>query len=255
MATLAEALWKARINGEAIAVEAARAPASVAAAYEIQAAMTELAGLPRVGWKLGATTRASLDLLGLSGPIIGPLFAPHCHGDGAEVRLVAAQCPGLETEFLVGLGDDLPAREHPYSADEVAAAVDFVAPAFEIVGCRFQGGFVGNGLLAIADGGGNAAVVQGEPVRAWRRFDLSRHPLTLSMNGAQVAAGDSSALVFGDPIGAVAWLASHPMLAGRGLKSGEIVMTGTCSGLTPIEAGDEARADFGELGQVRAAFV
>jgi 2-keto-4-pentenoate hydratase len=45
------------------------------------------------------------------------------------------------------------------------------------------------------------------------------------------------------------------MLAGRGLKSGEIVMTGTCSGLTPIEAGDEARADFGELGQVRAAFV
>jgi 2-keto-4-pentenoate hydratase len=255
MTTLAEALWKARIDGRSIAVEAARAPASVAAAYQVQSAMTELAGLPRVGWKLGATTRASLDLLGLDGPILGPLFAPHCHANDAEVSLVTAQCPGLESEFLVGLGADLPSREHPYSREEVGAAVAFLAPAFEIVGCRFKGGFVGNGLLAIADGGGNVAVVQGEPVRDWRRFDLARHPVTLSMNGAQIAAGDSSALVFGDPLGAVAWLASHPMLAGRGLKSGEIVMTGTCTGLTPIEAGDEAVADFGDLGEVRATFA
>jgi 2-keto-4-pentenoate hydratase len=45
------------------------------------------------------------------------------------------------------------------------------------------------------------------------------------------------------------------VLAGRGLKRGEIVMTGTCTGLTLITAGDKAIADYGDLGQVRATFV
>jgi 2-keto-4-pentenoate hydratase len=254
-ATLAEALWTARINGDVIAVEAAQRPATAAAGYEVQAAMIRLAGLTQVGWKIGATTAATQALLALEEPIVGPLFAPHCHPDGAEVQLVAAHRPGLESEFLVGMAADLPPRARPYEASEVTAAVDFVAPAFEIIGCRFEGGLAGNGLLAIADGGGNAAIVQGEPVRDWRRFDLGRHPVRLRLNGADTASGSSSDLVFGDPIGAVAWLANHPALAGRGLKRGEIVMTGTCTGLTFIKPGDEAMADYGAFGQVRATFV
>ena len=254
-ATLAEALWAARINGDVIAIEPSQQPSTAAAAYEVQAAMVEVAGLARVGWKLGATTAATLELLAVDEPLVGPLFAPHCYPDGAEVALVAGHRPGLESEFLVGLAADLPPRERPYEAGEVAAAVDFVAPAFEIIGCRFEGGLAGNGLLAIADGGGNAAIVRGEPAPDWRRFALDRHPVRLRLNGVEVASGSSSDLVFGDPVGALAWLANHPVLAGRGLKRGEIVMTGTCTGLTFIKAGDEAIADFGDLGQVRAGFV
>jgi 2-keto-4-pentenoate hydratase len=255
MDALPEALWQARASGEVVAVEATQAPASVAAAYEAQAAMIELAGLPQVGWKLGATTRVALDLLALDEAFAGPLFAPHCLASGAEIALFPAHGPGIETEFLVGLGADLPPRARPYRRDEVAAAIDFVAPAFEIVGCRFAGGFAGNGLLVIADGGANAAIVQGEPVRNWRRFDLGRHPLRLTMNGTEAASGSGGALVFGDPIGAVAWFASQPLLSERGLKRGEIVMTGSCTGLLPIRGGDAAVADFGQLGQVRATFA
>jgi 2-keto-4-pentenoate hydratase len=255
MATLAEALWAARIEGDVIAVEPAQAPATAAAAYEVQAAMVKLAGLTQVGWKIGATTAATQELLAVDEPLLGPLFAPHCHPDGAEVALVAAHRPGLESEFLVGLAADLPSRQQPYEASEVAAAIGFVAPAFEVIGCRFEGGLAGRGLLAIADGGANAAIVQGEPVRDWRRFDLGRHAVHLRLNGTEAASGSTSDLVFGDPIGAVAWLANHPVLAGRGLKRGEIVMTGTCTGLTLIKAGDKAIADYGDLGQVRATFV
>lgn len=227
----------------------------MAAAYEVQAAMIALAGLPQVGWKLGATTRAALDLLALDEAFAGPLFAPHCHRSGAELALLPAHGPGLETEFLLGLGADLPPRAAAYTAEEAAAAVAFVAPAFEVIGCRFAGGLAGNGLLVIADGGGNAAIVQGAPVRDWRRFDLRRHGLRLDLNGTEAASGSSSALIFGDPIGALAWFASQPLLAGRGLRQGEIVMTGTCTGLLPLAPGDEAVADFGELGQVRATFA
>ena len=98
-------------------------------------------------------------------------------------------------------------------------------------------------------------VIAVEPAPDWRRFDLGRHAVRLRLNGSDAASGSSSDLVFGDPIGAIAWLASHPVLAGRGLKRGEIVMTGTCTGLTSIKAGDEALADYGDLGQVRATFV
>jgi 2-keto-4-pentenoate hydratase len=251
---LAEALWKARTSGEVVAIEPATVP-TTAVAYDIQATMIKLAGLEQVGWKIGATTNATLELLAVDQPLVGPLFASYRYPDGAEIPLVAAHRPGLESEFLVGLGADVPPRERPYHPGEVADAVAFLAPAFEIIGCRFAGGLAGRGLLAIADGGANAAIVQGERVRDWRRFDLSRHAVRLSLNGGEAASGSSSDLIFGDPIGAVAWLASQPLLAGRGLKRGEIVMTGTCTGLTPIKAGDAAVADFGEFGEVRATFV
>ena len=106
----------------------------------------------------------------------------------------------------------------------------------------------------IADGGGNAAIVQGAPVRDWQRYDLAAQTARLSLNGKETAAGSGSALIFGDPIAAVAWLASQPQVA-QGLRRGEIVMTGTCTGLTPLKAGDRAVADFGELGRVQARFT
>jgi 2-keto-4-pentenoate hydratase len=255
MASLAEVLCNARADGGVIAIEPARRPTSVAAAYGIQAEAIALSGLEQVGWKIGAAAQAAIDMLALDGPFLAPVLAPHCLADGAAVAVVPGQNPGLETEFLVGLGADLPARDQPYQRDEVAAAVAFVAPSFEVVACRFEGGFKGNGLLAIADGGGNAAIVQGAPVRDWQRFDLAAHELRLSINGAQAATGSGSALIFGDPIAAVVWLANQPQLAGRGLRAGEFVMTGTCTGLTPLQAGDRASADFGELGRVHARFT
>jgi 2-keto-4-pentenoate hydratase len=255
MASLAEALCNARAEGGVIAVEPAQRPTSVAAAYGIQAEASARSGLQQVGWKIGAAAQAAIDMLALDAPFVAPLLAPHCLPDGAEIALVPGQNPGLETEFLLALGTDLPARAEPWRRDEVAAAIDYVAPAFEIVACRFTGGFKGNGLLAVADGGGNAAVVQGAPVRDWRRFDLAAHTLRLSMNGAETTTGSGSALIFGDPIAAVAWVANQPQLAGRGLRRGDIVMTGTCTGLTALKAGDRAAADFGELGQVHARFT
>ena len=255
MASLAEALWNARATGGVIAVDAAQRPADAAAAYAVQAAGIERAGMPRVGWKIGAAAQAAMDLLVLDAPFLAPLLAPHCLADGAEVALVAEQGPAIETEFLVGLGADLPPRAAPYRNDEVAAAVGFIAPAFEVVAARFEGGLKGNGLLAIADSGGNGAVIQGEPVRDWQRFDLASHQVRLSINGADIATGSGSALIYGDPIAIVAWLVNQPQLASCGLRAGEFVMTGTCTGLLPLKAGDRATADFGALGQVHASFT
>ena len=131
----------------------------------------------------------------------------------------------------------------------VEAAVAWVGPAFEIVGTRLESGLAGAGMLAIADGGANIDFVHSPPGAAWRDVDLTAHPVTRRINGVEVASGHSRMLVFGDPVSGVAWLANHPELGTRGLRAGDVVTTGTCTGITPLSPGDEAEADYGRSGR------
>ena len=253
---IAAALWDARMNGETIELDAADRPADVAAAYAIQTIQTAASGARQIGWKLGATTDKALAMLGLDDAFAGALFAPFRSGNGARITLPVACAPGLETEFLVKLADDVPARDRPYPADEIAPAVDYVAPSFEIVGCRLPGGLANGGLVLIADGGGNIAFVEGERGGGdWRSLDLAACELAVTVNGEEKARGAGSLITWGDPLAAVGWLAAQPLVAERGLRAGEVVMTGTCGGILPIAPGDEARADFGALGTVEASFA
>ena len=247
---LAEALWKARTEGGVIAVAAAERPADARAAYAIQDEVTALFDAEMVGWKLGATNGKTLELLGFEQPFMGPLLSVHFHTMNEALAVYAEHGPKLETEFLVALGSDLPPRSAPYSDDEVAAAVDYVCPAFEIVGCRVDDGFAAAGLMLIADGAANVAVIPGEPVAGWRSADLSDHALRVEVNGVEAATGSSKVLMWGNPFGAVAYLAAHAQVGERGLCKGDRIMTGTCGGLLPLSSGDEASADFGTLGTV-----
>jgi 2-keto-4-pentenoate hydratase len=49
-------------------------------------------------------------------------------------------------------------------------------------------------------------------------------------------------------------LVNHQSARGKGLTAGEIVSTGTCTGLDSVHPGDVARADFGALGMVEIDF-
>ena len=251
------ALWDARMRGETIELDAADKPADVAAAYAIQAIQTAASGTRQIGWKLGATNGKALAMLGLDDAFAGPLLAPFRSGNGARIELPVACAPGLETEFLVKLADDVPARDRPYTSGEIAPAVDYVAPSFEIVGCRLPGGLATNGgRVVIADGAGNIAFVEGERGGGdWRSLDLAACELAVTVNGEEKARGAGSLLMWGDPLAAVGWLATHPLVVERGLRAGDVVMTGTCGGILPIAPGDEARADFGALGVVEASFL
>lgn len=248
---LAVALWKARTGGGVIAVDEAERPANEDAAYALQGEVAALFDSETVGWKLGATNEKALKLMGFERPFAGPLLAAHFHSMSEPLRIFAEHGPRLETEFLVALAADLPPRDEPYRDEEVKAAVEYVCPAFEVVGCRSEDDLTEAGLLLVGDGAGNVAVIPGEPTAKWRDADLSAHPLSVTINGAEAATGASDLLMWGNPYAAVAYLLQHPLVAERGLRAGERIMTGTCGGLLPIAPGDEASADFGVLGSVR----
>jgi 2-keto-4-pentenoate hydratase len=254
MEGLAAALWKARGDGSMVAREIVKTPLSTDEAYAIQMAQIELAESALVGWKLGATTAPALELLGVAEPFIGPIFDDQRFESGQDVLLKAAHGPGLETEITAILFADLPARGEDYSRAEIEAAIGAVCPSFEIVCFRFTGGLADAGTLAIADGGAHGVMILGEPVDDWRRFDLSDHALSLRVNDDPVMESSNKVLLWDDTVDAVAWLANHPALGARGLRAGEVVMTGTCTGMIAVGAGDRAEADFGELGKISARF-
>jgi 2-keto-4-pentenoate hydratase len=254
MTRLAALLWDARRLGVVVDPAACELPKTRDEAYAIQDEIVALSGQERRGYKVGSTSVEAQRLLGTDEPGCGVLLAPYVHDSPARVRLRPAHIPTVEGEFSFRMARDLPPRAAAYTPAEVAAAVESVAGAIEVVGTRFAGGLAGKGrLLTTADCGVNIALAVGRWT-LWDSRDLRAQRVTMTINGKQRGEGTGSRAL-GDPLKVLLWLANHQSAAGRGLTAGEIVSTGTCTGLDPVHAGDIARADFGALGTVEIAFA
>lgn len=249
---ISSSLWQARVEGGSVA---ATPIDSEDQAYLIQAQLSDCAAASVVGYKIGATLPAALDLLQLDEPFFGPLFDSHCRASGAKVPLSAQHTNMLETEFVVGIGADIAPRQADYNREEIVDSIAWVSGGFEIVGTRFDTEFKGAGRHFIADSGANVDFVMGEKLEDWQSLNLSSHPATLSINNVEKATGHSGMSIWEHPLGPVAWLANHRVMAKRGLKAGDIITTGSCTGMTAVSAGDTAEADFGAIGKVAVEFV
>jgi 2-keto-4-pentenoate hydratase len=251
--TEAKALWTARRHGGTVATTDLSAIGTVRDAYAVQRAIGDLEDSPTVGWKLGATAPASIELLGLERSFTGPLYARDIVESGSRYDLRLEQTNLVETELCLQLAHALPARDERYSREDAHAALGVLRAAFEVVTLRFEGGPKGNGHLAIADGGINGGVVLGDEIS----IEATRDPgfaASLVINGEAKASGGMAATLWDDILDAITWLANQPELCGGGLKAGDLIMAGTMTGLTPVALGDQAMAEFGDGKGVRASF-
>jgi 2-keto-4-pentenoate hydratase len=248
----AKALWDARINAATIPREFEGRPMTEDAGYQIQSDMISYSGLPVGGWKIGATTEPLLGVLGVDRPFLGPVFEKFTWRDGDAIPFQ----PGyrLETEFTLRLKDDLPYRAEPYTREESQAVVGSIFTSFEIIRFRFEGEGAGASYRAVADGGVNAGMVLGPETTDWRGLDLVNHEVGLTINGAHVVTGAPKELMWKHIFDAVGWAANHAFMKGRGLCAGDYLMTGTCTGMRPLEQGDAVVADFGSMGRISATF-
>ncbi|MSP67894.1 MAG: hypothetical protein EXQ96_07335 [Alphaproteobacteria bacterium] len=254
MVALGPALWRARLKGTRVAVDAGMRALDEAALYRAQDAMIAASGARVIGWKLGATTLEAQRILQVSGPFYGEMVDRFAYANDASVAIEPDHSPAIEAEFAVRMGKSLPPRAKAYGRKEVMAAIASVAPALEIIGCRFAGPITEARLLLIADAAANMAFVRGRGLSDWRRFDFRKHSVTLAINGKPAAAGHSGMTVFGSTIAAVEWLANRLRERGRGLRRGDVITTGTCTGVVAIKPGDQAAADYGGLGAVSCRF-
>ena len=103
------------------------------------------------------------------------------------------------------------------------------------------------------DNGGSAALVYGTANEDWRSLDLANASLSISVNGQRLKSGFGRAAM-GHPLTSLTWLANWLRERGRGLKAGDLISTGTCTGHCFVARGDNVTADFGALGIVEAVF-
>lgn len=253
---LAHRLWQARQSGTTITISDAEAPATVSHSYQVQDAMRRLTPASVVGFKVGSTSAEAQRILGTDEPGWGYVYADTVFEAGSRVPVFTAHGPMIEGEFLLRLGADLPARDEPYSADDVADAVDAVAGAVEVVGSRLDGGLSGQGRERVsADGGANIALVHGAWCSPWRHLDLAALPASVTINGAAGGMGEGR-LALGSPLNVLAWLANaRARGGGDSLKRGQIITTGTCTGIDKVAPGDTVTAAFGPLGSFAFSFV
>jgi 2-keto-4-pentenoate hydratase len=201
---------------------------SVADAYAVQREYVRLQvqarGAAPVGYKIGLTSKRMQDMCGIDSPIAGVVLADRVHASGASLKASAYGRVGVEFEIAVRLKRDLvPSGDVPTLA-AVAAAVDAVCPAIEIVDDRSADYRALDVLSLIADNSWNAGIVLGEFVRAWP--ELTTIEGVASVDGKAVDRG-SGRDVLGHPFHPVAWLATHLAEQGARLRAGDIVMTGS----------------------------
>jgi 2-keto-4-pentenoate hydratase len=229
-------------------------PATLEDAYGIQRAVTEHWDDEIAGWKVGATALQVQKLFGIAEPAYGPVFRKTVYQSPAQVPARSFHHLMLESEFAFRFGKDLPARARPYSRQEIVAAVDALIPAFEIVSPRFNRLTVDKFPQVVADFCANGGAILGAPVVNWRAIDLPAHSVKLFMSGALRQEGKGAA-VLGDPVNVLEWFVNKFSAQGQTLSRGQFVLTGTMTGIHTAEAGQQAAADFGDLGKVEANFV
>lgn len=225
-------------------------PRSLDDAYAIQARVAALSGEVVAGWSIEATSAQSRRQLSLPAPYSGRLLASGLYESPAALAAPRRLQPVMEAAFVFRLARDLPARVERYHAEEVAAAVATLHPSITLATSHLRDWTSLPALDLIADSGTDTALVYGTGVHDWRDLGLAGLPVCLSVNGRSVRNGLGENAM-GGPLTALTWLANHRARAGDGLHAGQMLDTGSVTGLYLPRPGDVAEADFGPLGSVK----
>ncbi|MEM6624104.1 MAG: hypothetical protein AAF674_17920 [Pseudomonadota bacterium] len=254
--TTARALLSLRDGAKAIPLADWRnqgnAPTSIAGGYAAQDALTDILtgerGQHPIGYKIGATNQMARDMLDVSEPFYGRLYAEQVDG-GTNLTIIEGVHLVAEPEIAVELKRDLDPSEAPFDAETIAQATGALLPAIEVIVSCLDPWTQAGGPTIIADNGAHGLWIPGQPVTDWSGFDPLDAPIAVSIDGAAPTIGRGGA-VDGGPFAATAWLANALAARGRGMANGTRISTGTVTPPIPLKKGMSIQADYGALGKV-----
>ena len=219
-------------------------PETVDEAHRIQDRVASLLGAPIGAFK--ATALADKE------PTRGLIYRHMIHPSPASLSPVEVPHLGVEAEIAFRFTRALPAQSAPYSRAEVSAAV-IALPAIEVVSGRYGDPRILPPLIQLADRVANGALVTGAEVADWTQFDLKTLRVVLSVNGETVVEREGGH-PSGDPLG-VAVALVNLMRDRSGVEAGQIVTTGSWTGLRFFKPGDRFTVSFAGLGGVELVFA
>ena len=251
----AEALRQARATGHTIAqISQTHQVKGLEEAYavaEINTAHRLAAGARIVGKKVGLTSKAVQQQLGVDQPDFGILFADMEYMDGDAIPMSRLIQPKAEAEVAFVIGSHLTGPAPSWG--EFVASLAYALPALEIVDSAIHDWKI---TLedTVADNASCGLYVLGNQPVAIGQFSLSELGLQLDKNGQTVSVG-SGAACLGHPLRAAWWLARTMAERGQGLRAGEIILSGALGPMVSIQAGDVLQARIGALGSVSCRMV
>jgi 2-oxopent-4-enoate hydratase len=249
---MARALLDAEAAADPIApLTDAEPDLSAADAYAIQRIGRDWrveAGARVVGRKVGLTSTAMQEMLGVDQPDFGYLLEAAVLESGAAIDTARLIAPRVEAEIAFFLDREVAGPD--VTPAQVLEATAEVAPALEVIDSRIADWRI-KLVDTIADNASGAMAVLG-PRTPLDQIDLQAEEMTLDV-GAEQVSGRGEA-VLGHPARAVAWLARALAPYGESLQAGEVVLPGAMAKALPVAPGATARARFRRLGEVVAAF-
>lgn len=208
---------------------AAQGVASLQDAYAVQHAYVAAERKRRsagvAGYKIGLTSPAMQKMCGIDTPVAGAVLDDRVRASGAALSASSYGRLGAEFEIAVRFARDLRVAGGPVSIEQVAQAVEGVAPAMEIVddrNCDYAGLDV---LSLVADNAWNAGIVFGTFAREWPPLEAVE--AVARIDGGDTLGRGRGADALGHPFLACAWLATHLAAHGEWLRAGQVVMTGS----------------------------
>ncbi|MBW7831589.1 MAG: 2-oxopent-4-enoate hydratase [Simplicispira suum] len=223
-------------------------------AYAIQQRMMARrlqAGERVVGKKIGVTSAAVMNMLGVYQPDFGWLTDAMVYNEGEAIAASTLIQPKAEGEIAFVLKKSL--KGPGVTAADVLAATEGVMACFEIVDSRIQDWKI-KIQDTVADNASCGVFVLGDRLVDPRDVDLVTCGMVLEKNGEIVATG-AGAAALGHPANAVAWLANTLGSHGIALEAGEVVLSGSLAIMVPVVAGDNLRVTIGGIGGCSVRFI
>lgn len=203
------------------------------------------AGMPRIGWKIGASDPAAQERMRIPEPLLGWLDGRRVIEEAGLYMPPAGTRPLLEAEVALRLSSDVPAGA---SRDQAAAAIADIAPAFEFVDAAKPSTpleeMVAHDIL-------HEGVLFGLSVAPQLATGIGSAGLPRVTVNGELRAEGAAGRVPDDLAESVAFAANILARFGEKLRSGDRLICGTYITPFAIGAGDEIEADFGPLGRLR----
>ena len=216
---------------------------NIEAAYAIQNMNTQLKltqGHKIIGKKIGLTSFAVQEQLGVREPDFGMLFDDMLFENNAEIPSELLMQAKAEAEWAFVLKEDLNRRN--LGLNDIKDAIDYAVVAIEIVGSRIENWDI-NIMDTVADNASASHFVIGNNHIALEDIDLEHCNMQLFKNGELASHGSGKACM-GNPLVAVKWLAEKMVELQQPLKKGELILSGALGPMVNIAKGDLLKASI-----------
>jgi 2-keto-4-pentenoate hydratase len=214
------------------------------AAQEINIKKRIAAGETIVGKKIGLTSFAVQEQLGVDQPDYGILFNTMEVKNGVLPYSELMQ-PKAEAEIAFVMAEDL---EGDINISDLIDAIEYATVSIEIVGSRVAEWNI-RITDTIADNASASHFILGESKVSLDDIDLAGCTMTMTRNGDLASEGNGAACM-DNPLNAALWLAQKMSEQGSPIQKGDILLSGALGPMVPIEQGDEFEASIEGLGSI-----